>query len=197
MNTPAHAIINLAVLGSGHADPKRRFNGWILAGSLFPDVPMFGFYLWQRLVAGEPESRIWGELYFRSDWQTCFDWFNSIPLAAVVGLIAWRFGKRGVAWFCASVVLHCAIDLPLHVEDAHRHFLPASDWRFESPVSYWDPSHNGSMGALLEAIAVVCGATLLFRRTPHRGWRVFLVALALVYSAGYATLYVLRAVPFG
>ncbi len=195
MNTPAHAIINLALLGRG-AEPRRRFSTWILAGAVLPDVPIFGFYLWQRLIAGETESRIWGELYFESDWQIFFDLFHSIPLAGLACWVSWRLGYHGAAWLFASVVLHCAIDLPLHHDDAHRHFLPVFGWRFESPVSYWDPAHRGSIGALLEAIAVVIGSAVLFRRTARRGWRVFLVGVALVYSAGYVALYVLRAVPF-
>jgi hypothetical protein len=194
MNTPAHAIINLALLGRGDAERSR---GWILAGAVLPDVPMFGFYLWQRLVVGEPESRIWGALYFEPDWQTFFDWFNSIPLAGLGCLVAWRLGHHGLAWLFASVALHCAIDLPLHHDDAHRHFLPVSGWRFESPVSYWDPAHLGSIGALFEAMGVVTGSAVLFRRTSSRRWRVFLVGLALVYLAGYVALYVMRAVSFG
>ena len=197
MNTPAHAIINLALLGRCSAEQGRRFDGWILAGSVLPDAPMFGFYLWQRLVAGETESRIWGELYFESSWQTCFDLFNSIPLAGLACLVAWRLGNHAAAWLFASVALHCVIDLPLHHDDAHRHFLPFSDWRFESPVSYWDPAQRGSIGALIEAIAVVIGSVVLFRRTSRRLWRVLLVGAALVYSVGYAVLYVLRAVPSG
>lgn len=197
VNTPAHAIINLALLGRRSAQHGRRFDGWILAGSVLPDAPMFGFYLWQRLVAGESESRIWGQLYFESSWQIFFDLFNSIPLAGLACVLAWRLGYRAAAWLFASVVLHCAIDLPLHHDDAHRHFLPLSNWRFESPVSYWDPAHRGSIGALLEVIAVVMGSMVLFRRSAKRGWRVFLVGVALMYSAGYAAFYVLRGVPFG
>ena len=197
VNTPAHAIINLSLLGRGNAEPGRRFDGWILAGSVLPDVPMFGFYLWQRLVAGESESRIWGELYFESGWQTFFDWFNSIPLAGLACLVAWRLGNHAAAWLFASVALHCAIDLPLHHDDAHRHFLPISDWRFESPVSYWDPAHRGSIGALLEAIAVVIGSAVMFRRTSRNRWRVFWVGVALVYSAGYAVVYLSGAVRLG
>lgn len=196
MNTPAHAIINLALLGRGGAEPGRRFDGWILAGSVLPDIPMFGFYLWQRLVAGETGSRIWGEIYFESDWQTLFDLFNSIPLAGLGCWVAWRLGHRGVAWLFASVALHCAIDFSLHHDDAHRHFLPLSGWRFESPVSYWDPAHRGSIGALIEAAAVAIGSVVLFRRTSLRRWRIFLVVLTLMYSAGYVALYVLRAVSF-
>jgi hypothetical protein len=194
VNTPAHAMINLALLGRGGLG--RHFERWILLGSVLPDIPMFGFYLWQRLIAGETESRIWGELYFESNWQTFFDLFNSIPIAVLACGIAWRLGLHGAAWLFASVALHCAIDLSLHHDDGHRHFLPIFDWRFESPVSYWDPAHHGSIGALLEAVAVAVSSAVLIRRGASRGWRVILAGTALIYFAGYVTLYVLRAVSF-
>ena len=82
MNTPAHAILGLAALGRGR---RPDWNWPILLGSLAPDLPMFGFYLWQRLVLGQPERRIWEAEYFRADWQLFFDLFNSAP-AAMLGL---------------------------------------------------------------------------------------------------------------
>ncbi len=62
MNTPAHAVLNLALLGSGRG---REFTRPILAGALLPDLPILLFYLWERPVEGSSEALIWSEAYFR------------------------------------------------------------------------------------------------------------------------------------
>ncbi len=167
MNTPAHVIVGALVVGRG-----RLAEAWgpITAGSLLPDLPMFGFYLHQRLVAGHPERVIWSERYFDASWQAFFDVFNSLPLIAVgLAIAAWLGRERWLAFFAAMAV-HALLDLPVHREDAHGHFFPLTDWRFMSPVSYWDPAHYGTFVLAIETLAVVAGAIVLMRREP-RGWR--------------------------
>ena len=58
-------------------------------------------------------------------------------------------------------------DFLLHHNDGHRHFLPFSDFRFVSPVSYWDPRHYGGIVAPLEALLAVgaCGWLLVRERS--------------------------------
>ncbi len=187
MHTPAHLILNAALI------ERRRLNGtllWVLLGALVPDLTMFVFFGWQAGVLQTPQAQIWGVEYFRPGWQACFDAFHSIP-AAVLGLgIAWRARRaRGMAFFC-SVLLHCAVDLGMHHDDAHRHFFPLSDWRFASPLSYWDPRHLGRLGALIEASSVVASSVVLARRRPHIAVALALGALSLLYVTGYALAYV-------
>ena len=56
----------------------------------------------------------------------------------------------------AAALLHLTFDLPFHHDDDHPHFWPFSDWRFTSPLSYWDPAHDGRVIALAEVgLAVV------------------------------------------
>ena len=57
---------------------RRAYAKPVLAGAVIPDLPMFAFYLWERLVSGASEQAIWGRLYFRPGWQDFFDGFNSI-----------------------------------------------------------------------------------------------------------------------
>ncbi len=97
---------------------------------------MFAFYAYQKLLR-TPDSDIWGRVYFDSAWQAFFDVFNSIPLIALCLLVTWRLAAIRWTVLFAAMGLHVVFDLPLHQDDAHRHFFPLSDWRFVSPVSYW------------------------------------------------------------
>jgi hypothetical protein len=174
MNTPAHLILNAAVLGRGR---WRDQVASISFGAVLPDLPMFGFYLYQRLIERAPEHLIWSQAYFDRGWQAFFDAFNSLPIIGLLALIAWRV--KSTWWLCclASMALHCLGDLPLHREDAHAHFYPLSTWHFVSPISYWDPQFHGDIFLGFELLGMIAGVAILWRRT--RAWRwVSLFALA-------------------
>jgi hypothetical protein len=187
MNTPAHAILNLAVLG--RETPGQTVA--ILVGAVLPDAPMFLFFVWESFVLGTSQPSIWGDAYFRDSWQGFFDVFNSIPLWTLAMVVAWWARWDAGRVLCASATMHCFLDLPLHHDDSHRHFLPFSEFRFASPVSYWDPAHFGAVGAFGEVIVVWVGGAILWRRHPRRAARVVLAALALLSFFGYVGFYVL------
>ena len=164
MNTPAHVIAGCVLI------PHRP--GWpatsaLVVGALLPDLPMFGFYAYQKFVRGRAEAEIWSDnpenlgLYFSDGWQLLFDWFNSLPLAAVIAVACWLLGWQWGLLCAASAALHMLCDLPLHHEDAHRHFLPFTDWRFRSPVSYWDPKHYGLIALPVELVLTIAGSVWL------------------------------------
>lgn len=180
MNTPAHVVLSAVALGRG-----RWHATWlpISVGALLPDLPMFGFYAYQRLLRGTPETTIWSTLYFDPSWQLFFDLFNSLPLIGVGAAIAWRFGASGALALFASMALHCLADLPLHNDDAHRHFLPLTSWRFASPISYWDPRYFGRIVGVAELGFVVAGSIALVRRGPPLAWRNLGVATLAIYAA--------------
>ncbi len=168
MNTPAHVVLNLVALGRD----RSRFH-WlpVLLGGLLPDLPIFVFYLAARGILRLPEHTIWSATYFEPSWQLFFDVFNSLPLVALGLLLA--LGLRSGWWlaFFVSMGLHCVTDLLVHHDDAHRHFLPLSDWRFASPVSYWDPRHHGHFFLVAEALLVAAGSGILMRRSEPRALR--------------------------
>lgn len=181
LNTPGHAVLNLALVGDRE---DRSLDLAVVAGALLPDLPMMGFYLWTRLVQGLPERVIWSEAYFRPGWQALFDFFNSAPFVLVLLWVAYRAEWLAVRAFSASMLLHFALDLPLHHSDGHRHFFPLSDFRFESPVSYWDPGHFGDVVGALE-VALVLGLSIfvLLPRLRTWPWRVGLVMANIYYVA--------------
>ncbi len=184
MNTPAHGVFNLLLLDRKAAG---KMTLPVVAGALLPDLPMIGFYFYQK-AAGASERAIWMEHYHSPGWQAFFDLFNSLPIAGLLLLLAWRLERRGLLFFAASLALHSLTDLPLHTYDGHRHFFPFSDWRFQSPVSYWDPRHFGHLISNLEAIMVGAGCLLYgFRkRTIQHGLVAAALALAYLFYRGFA-----------
>ena len=62
MNTPSHAIINLALLAQPQP-PQANFA--IVIGGILPDIPIFIFYFWAKFLARLPEAKIWSEAYYQ------------------------------------------------------------------------------------------------------------------------------------
>jgi hypothetical protein len=187
MNTPSHAIVNYALL-SGLA-PTATLP--IVLGAILPDVPMLVLIVWAKLN-DIPGPKIWSELYWQPFWQDFTHYFHSIPIALALALLAYGISSRwpqmphiqwiqALQWLSLSMVLHSLGDLPLHHDDAHRHFLPFSQFRFISPVSYWDRRHNALWGALAENLAVLASTLYLLPSLPSlwlKGGLIFLNAIA-------------------
>ena len=183
MMTPSHIAASLFVW--------RRESAWrdlvaVVAGAVLPDATMFLFYGYQKMM-GATEASIWNTLYFLDHWQYTFDVFNSFPIALILLLIAWRLNCRWLQLFLLSAMLHMIFDLPLHHDDGHRHFLPISNWRFESPISYWDPKHFGWIVAPIELLGSI--AALIFvsrsssappRRSAQAMLAMYIILLAIV-----------------
>jgi hypothetical protein len=178
MNTPAHVVASLVAF---RAKPRPQSLWPAVAGAVLPDAPMFLFYAYEKF-SGQPEHLIWSALYFRPGWQTFFDLFNSVPLVVCGLLLAGRFGWNGLFVLFGSMLLHFACDLPLHHDDAHRHFLPLSLWRFESPVSYWDPKRFGWITAPLEMILTAGGCVYLSWRPSPPGVRFVAGSILGIYA---------------
>ena len=178
MNTPAHAVVNLLLLSQR---PSHRKTAAIVSGALIPDLVIILFYAWHSLL-GTAENQIWSVEYYRPHWQTWIDSFNSIPLIVLAMLLCWKTGRNWWLVLLASMLLHAIGDLPLHHHDAHRHFFPLLDWRFASPVSYWDPAFHGNWAGLIEAVCVLAASIYLYFRHPVlRIWVLVCAAVYLIY----------------
>lgn len=159
MNTPSHVIINLFILGRHQPS---QFNLPIIIGSLLPDVAIFWFYFWTKFIKKLPESTIWSETYFSSSWQDIFAIPNSIVLCLIGVVIAHYLQQPFLKIMFISMIIHCLCDLPVHHDDAHRHFVPLTDFRFVSPFSYWDVRYHGKWVALLELLIVSGSSVYLY-----------------------------------
>lgn len=178
MNTPAHAILNLLVF-KRHSEQ----NAPIIIGALLPDSPMFIFYFVEKFIRNIPENIIWMESYHTPIWQNFFDIFNSFIIIGLLFFIGLWINNNWLQLLCKSMALHGIFDLPLHHDDGHRHFFPFTDWRFSSPISYWDPNHYGHIFSLFEVALVIVGSIVLFRIHTSKVWRISIAVLILIYIA--------------
>jgi len=185
MNAPSHAIINLALLGR---PAKPQFNLAIALGGIVPDLPIFVFYVWARSVTQMPANQIWSVGYYQPFWQDAIATFHSIPFALIALIICQYQGWGTASLFFLSMVLHSLLDLPVHNDDAHRHFFPFSDYRFISPFSYWDRNHYGDIVAGIEMLAVLFSSFYVFRFVSSPIGRGLLILVNLFYLIGYWTM---------
>lgn len=185
MNTPAHAIINLLIFRK--TDRETHVLA-VVAGALLPDAPMLIFYAWAKL-SGLTERTIWRNGYFDAGWQSVFDTFHSFPLLALAWLVAWRARMTALTVFFASMFVHSLFDFPVHHDDAHRHFFPLSDFRFFSPISYWNPSWHGQIVGAVELLTIVAGSVWLLKTAHTPLLRNTVSAMLFIYIAfwGFAT----------
>ncbi len=181
MNTQSHVLMGAAFFGR----PLPRLAWAGAAGGILPDLPMYTIVAALGLL-GYSVSDIFDRLYWEPWWQIAnaighnFLLWGTLTIVAALAIARSRTGPpqasspasgsetAGVAAlvfaFSASALLHSLIDFLTHRADAHMHFWPLSDWRFRSPVSYWDPDHYGNWFGLFEAALGIALILVLFRR---------------------------------
>jgi hypothetical protein len=187
MKTPSHAIINLALLGRTQ---NSELNLLIVTGGILPDIPIFLFYFWAKYIARLPEATIWSKAYYEPFVQNIVALFHSIPLAGIGWLIAYYLGWPSVQILFISTILHSLGDLPVHNDDAHRHFFPFSNYRFISPISYWDRKHYGSIVSLVEMLLVLLSTYRVFGVVNSYGGKILLILVNGFYLIGKLFFYV-------
>ena len=161
MNTQTHLIVSSALL----TRPLRPWdNTAVIAGALGPDLSIYVLFVWAKLIAHIPERRLWSEVYWQDPWQTLSAISNSVPLYVVIAIVGVSFGVRMIWLYAASSLIHVALDFPFHASDAHRHFWPLSDWRFRSPLSYWESQNYAGTVMLFEIMIALVGIFFLWQR---------------------------------
>ena len=93
---------------------------------------------------------------------------------------------------CGAALFHLGLDFLFHHDDGRAHFWPLSNWIFESPVSYWDPNHYGTIvGAIEVALSLLC-CGILWQR--FKGW--LMRALTVILGAMEFAPFVIWAIMF-
>ena len=188
MMSQTHILMAAALF----ARPGRpRQNAALLVGAFMPDAAIYALFVWSKL-AGISERVLWREIYFAEPMLTFTAIGNSLPLYAAflaLGITltsirpgngepvlpignpdapfqeTWRaIRNSAIAMFALGAIVHLAGDFPVHAADAHPHLWPLSDWRFHSPVSYWDSNYHGDVFGIVEMLLGVALAVVVFRR---------------------------------
>ncbi|MDJ1007893.1 MAG: cobalamin biosynthesis protein CobQ [Paracoccaceae bacterium] len=165
MNTPAHLIFGAAAFGRPHL-PRTLLAA--LAGSFAPDLSLYLMTAVSIWGLGIPPEIVFRDLYYSDAWQQVFAVDNSFVLWGLALGLAIRSRSAPAVAFTGAAFLHLAFDFPLHTHDARMHFWPLTDWRFESPVSYWDGRAYARIVESLVLVAVLALAVLIWRR--FRTW---------------------------
>jgi hypothetical protein len=180
--SPTHSLLALAIL-SKKGEPKR--NWAVFIGSILPDLVIYLWAPYQYFINDVSGAEMWSELYFAAPMQNLIAYFNSIPIYGALALIG--LAARSKLWgkcllfFALAALIHLATDLPVHADDAYRHFWPLSDWRFYSPLSYWDTDHHANWVGLIDIALAIGAIILLWQRFPMKWARLILGFLSVVY----------------
>jgi hypothetical protein len=164
----------------------------IALGAVLPDAPIFVLYLWAKLIRRQPERQIWRETYELPFWQNIVAAFHSIPLAIIGVAIANSWGWYDGEIIFLSMIFHSLLDLPVHNHDAHRHFFPFSNYRFISPLSYWDRKHYGEIVSFVEKLLVLGATIYIFPAIDSWLGKGILIAVNLFYWLIFLYFRVLR-----
>ena len=171
MHTPAHLLLAAAVFakpmrrrGGFERHGQARLNSSALLGAAVPDLSLYLMVAWEMRANGHSPDQVFGHDYREPFWQIVFSIDNSVPLYALLLALGLVAGRGALTFFALAALMHLALDLPLHRDDARPHFRPITDWVFESPVSYWDPEHYGWLAGPLEAAFCAWLAIILWRR---------------------------------
>lgn len=189
MITSSHIIYGWAAARATKtvADPTRTLS--FVVGSFLPDIPVYLFFIAHGLLLGTNQSTMWNELYFDSAWTPFFTLSHSLLLWPLLFLVGTYLKQRVLKYIAGAGILHITLDLLVHNDDAYRHFWPLSDWKFVSPISYWDPSHYGRLVSVFDTMIIV--GLLVWLGTKYTSVR------ARVLMGLVGTLYVVsQALPF-
>lgn len=212
MNTPTHILIAFAVLaraipakqGTTSEDktiePQNKQerqaafnrNRIIFLGALLPDLSMFFFFLWAKFYVQADFQTTWRVLYWQEPWQTISAASNSIPFMGALLTAGLLLKRKLLVVLAAAMLLHVGFDLPFHADDAHKHFWPITDFRFHSPLSYWDASHHAGWVTTFEGLILIVGGAILWRRFSNKFAKATSVFPAILHIAATLAFVVFR-----
>jgi len=185
VNTPAHLIFGAAVFGK---PGRKAITAAAILGSLAPDVSLYLMVTWSIYFAGIEPGIVFHQYYYSTEWQQVFAVDNSFVLWGLgFGLAFWS-KRSALMVFAGAGLLHLALDFPVHNNDARMHFWPLSDWKFISPISYWDRRFHAGIVSRIEIGLAMTFVVLLiyrFRRWSSRLWICLLGAAELMASGAF------------
>lgn len=183
MNTPAHLLIGAALFSK--RDNTRLLTGALLGG-LIPDLSLYLMAGVSIFVLNISPHTVFGEYYFSDSWQLVFGIDNSFVIWGLLLALSLKYRSAFFIALTSAALLHLVCDFALHHDDARMHFWPLSDWKFESPLSYWDSNHHAFYVTPVEGIVTAIAVLYLLTGKLHTG-----------IKAGLATLFVAQLYTMG
>lgn len=165
MQTYSHLLLTAVLQPHLQRNDNAEEKMALLAGSVLPDVPLtllsVGYVLDRRYLRPHlPDktrcSPTYNNLYFNNPrWIATYNIFHAPLPVFLFGLIGYCWRKRawgrGLFWLAVGCAGHTAVDIFTHADDGPALLFPLDGrTRFHSPISYWDPAHNGRLVRLLE-----------------------------------------------
>lgn len=151
---------------------ERNWVGWFVLGAVLPDLPYIFLFAAAALRGGPSalaDLELWDSLWrspLVSSLHSFVPW-GAVLLTTLVLRRARGPGKalgRAIA-FVLGWGVHVMLDMLTHRSDGYPIFWPVSEYRFPTPVSYWEPGYHGA------AFALICDgsiAVLLLRLAAQR-----------------------------
>ncbi len=187
MITTSHIIYSWSLFTwLNHKKPNRNvLLHAIIAGALFPDISIFLFYWYYRFIGGVSDTTIWSDLYFNSPWSVVITLSHSFIIWPALLVVAILFSWPILRWLSFGALMHSVTDFFVHNSDAYAHLLPLSNWKFTSPISYWDPNYYGILIGRLDAIFILMLLFYLYKQTKSKLLKRSIVLLVLFYSFAF------------
>jgi hypothetical protein len=142
---------------------QRDWVGFLTLGAVLPDLPYVAVFAWTALSAGPGalgDLHLWESLWGSPLVAALHSFVPWLAASAILApwLVRSRWARPGVA-LLAGWLLHVVVDALTHRSDGYLIYYPLSDYRFPTPVSYWEPAYHGVTFAIacdsLIALAVV------------------------------------------
>jgi hypothetical protein len=176
-------IYSWVIATSTDRTPNKARTFAFVAGGLLPDIPTYVFFFVHTFLIGSSQQDMWQTLYFDSAWSPIITLSHSLLIWPFLLLFATVTKRTLLEFFAASALLHVVIDFFVHNDDAYRHFWPLSDWKFLSPLSYYDPQYYGQWVGAIDAIIIIGLLVWLMTIYKSRSARTGIGIVILLYVA--------------
>lgn len=135
---------------------KKKQKWWAIAGSVLPDIP----YVIPLAAGGLTGALdIWQYWWAHPVTKT----LHSFPIVGSALILSLALERYRAAALLGGILFHAFFDMWTHVADAYPILYPFSDFRFPTPISYWETSHHAFTLRLINGLLVAAALLCLWR----------------------------------
>ena len=159
---------------------------WLVLGSVLPDIPFavltVGYEIYFRWFAPLPVNNqsimeyLHFNLFFNDPlWIVSHNFLHSVVVNGVFIFLALTILRRSrwgrvLLWIAVGAMVHTLIDIFTHHSDGPLFLFPINwQYRFASPISYWETAYYGRQFMMFEyAVDLLAILYLVYRRYIRR-----------------------------